>query len=91
MFALFLDVRSAFDSVQRKILINNLFHCGAAGDALLFIDNRLGGRTTFVEFEKILMGPIEDQYITKYLGKSNLLVLSLPSLVLVFGIKMRLL
>ena len=61
MFALFLDVRSAFDSVQRKILITKLFHCGTAGDALLFIDNRLGARTTYVEWEKILMGPIEDQ------------------------------
>ena len=54
MFALFLDVRSAFDSVERKILINKLFHCGTSGDALIFIENILGARKIYVEWERMI-------------------------------------
>ena len=61
LFALFLDARSAFDSVLRKILVNKLFHCGTTGQSLLFLNNRLEARTTFVEWDKQLMGPIVDE------------------------------
>ena len=61
LYALFLDAMSAFDSVLRKILISNLFHCGTNGESLLLIDRRLEARTTYVEWEKELMGPIVDE------------------------------
>ena len=61
LYALFLDAMSAFDSVLRKILINDLYHCGTDGHSLLFINSRLENRTTFVEYDKELMGPIADE------------------------------
>ena len=61
LFALFLDAKSAFDSVLRKILIHKLFFCGTADQSLIFINNRLESRTTYVEWDKELMGPIIDE------------------------------
>ena len=61
MFALFLDAKSAFDVVLRKILINKLFHSGTNGHSLLYINSRLENRTTYVEWDKQLMGPIKDE------------------------------
>ena len=61
LFALFLDAKSAFDSVLRKILIHTLFFCGTADQSLIFINNRLESRTTYVEWDKELMGPIIDE------------------------------
>ena len=61
VYMLFLDARSAFDSVLRKILVNNLFHTGTSGQCLALINNRLQARSTYVEFDRQLMGPIEDQ------------------------------
>ena len=61
MFALFLDAKSAFDGVLRNILINNLFHCGTQGHSLLYINNQLEARTTYLEWDNQLMGPIKDE------------------------------
>ena len=61
LFALFVDARSAYDVVLRKIFVNNLFHCGTEGHSLLYINNRLETRTTVVEWDKQLMGPIMDE------------------------------
>ena len=61
LFALFLDAKSAFDVVLRKLLIRNLYHCGTSGHSLLLINNRLESRTTFIEWNKQLMGPIKDE------------------------------
>ena len=61
MFALFLDAKSAFDGVLRKILINSLFHCGTEGHSLLYINNRLETRTTYLDWDNQLMGPIKDE------------------------------
>ena len=49
------------DVDSRKFFINNLFHCGTDGHSLLYINNRLEGRTTVVEWNKQLMGPIKDE------------------------------
>ena len=61
LFALFLDAKSAFDVVLRKLLVRNLYHSGTSGHSLLLINNRLKSRTTFIEWNKQLMGPIKDE------------------------------
>ena len=61
LFALFLDAKSAFDSVLRKILINKLYFCGTTDQSLILINNRLKSRTTYVEWDKEMMGPISDE------------------------------
>ena len=60
MYASFLDAKSAFDCVLRERLICNLFLIGTNDHRLLHIDNRLGSRRTFCEFDKVMMGPILD-------------------------------
>ena len=60
VYALFLDARSAFDRVLRKILIRNMFLAGTSDQRLLYIDHRLANRLTFCEFQKQMMGPIHD-------------------------------
>ena len=61
IYALFINARSPFNLVLRKVLISNIYHCGTTGHSLMFINNRLESRTTCVEWEKQLMGPIHDE------------------------------
>ena len=60
VYAIFLDAKSAFDRVKRKILIRNLYTAGTSGHALLYLDQRLSRRQTFCDFDKRLVGPIFD-------------------------------
>ena len=60
LFALYLDAKSAFDNVLRHILIRNLFICGTSPGSINFINNRLDSRKTMVDWDKHLMGPIND-------------------------------
>ena len=60
VYALFLDARSAFDRVVKEILIRNLFNCGVRDHRLIYLNQRLGNRRTFVDYDKNLMGPILD-------------------------------
>ena len=60
VFAIFLDAKSAFDRVLKEILIRNLFVAGTDGHRLLYLDQRLKNRKTFCEYDKQLMGPIQD-------------------------------
>ena len=60
VFAIFLDAMSAFDRVLKEILIRNLFVAGTDGHRLLYLDQRLKNRKTFCEYDKQLMGPIQD-------------------------------
>ena len=71
LFALFLDVKSAFDSVLRKILIPKLYHCGTDGHDLLLINNRLESRRTYLEWDQQLMGPIDDELGVEQGGASS--------------------
>ena len=57
VYAIFLDAKSAFDRVKKKILVRNLFAAGTTGQALLYLDQRLYSRKTFCDFDKRLMGP----------------------------------
>ena len=61
IFTLFLDAQSAFDVVQRELLIKNLYFCGTSNPSIVYIDNRLRSRTTFLDWDKSIMGPIADE------------------------------
>ena len=61
MFALYLDAQSAFDVVQRELLIKNLYDVQGASQDLLYVDKRLAARETVVEWSGSLMGPINDE------------------------------
>ena len=61
IFVIYLDAKSAFDRVLRKLLVRNLYHAGTAGQELLLINHRLNERKTIVEWAGNLMGPIQDQ------------------------------
>ena len=61
MYALYLDAKSAFDVVQRELLVKSLFQVQGADKSLLCIDKRLAGQKTVVEWARHLMGPIDDE------------------------------
>ena len=62
IFVLFLDAKSAFDVVLRELLIKNLFNINnSSGHSLLFLNNRLENRQTFLDWDGQLMGPIMDE------------------------------
>ena len=60
-FALYLDARSAFDLALREFIVNNLYEYGIRDQGLLLIDQRLKNRRTVCEWDKQMMGPIEDE------------------------------
>ena len=60
VFVLYLDAQAAFDVVQRKLLIRNLFHSQCPDQSLVYQDIRLAARQTIVDWNGNLMGPIED-------------------------------
>ena len=61
VFCLFLDARSAFDLTIREITIRKLHLVGTTGQRLLYIDNRLKHRETYMEWDKKVLGPIKDE------------------------------
>ena len=61
LFLLFLDARSAFDTVVTEYLVRYLYLSGVEGDALLFLNHRLKHRKTYVDWDKTLMGPMLDE------------------------------
>ena len=60
LFVLLLDAKSAFDKVVRECAIKNAYLAGSSGHGLLYLNSRLENRRTFVDWEKVLMGPILD-------------------------------
>ena len=62
IFLLFLDARSAFDTVVVSFLIRNLYFTGMDGNSLLYMNNRLSNRITYCDWDRELMGPIQDQH-----------------------------
>ena len=62
VFILFLDARSAFDTVVIQFLVRNLYLMGMSGNSIHYINNRLLNRVTFCEWDRKLMGPIFDQH-----------------------------
>ena len=61
LFLLFLDAKSAFDAVIVPYLIRNLYLTGMHDQGVLFMDTRLRNRTTVLEFDKTMVGPIIDE------------------------------
>ena len=61
LFALYLDAQSAFDVVLRELLVKNLYFCGTSKSSILYIDSRLKNRTTFLDWNRTVMGPIFDE------------------------------
>ena len=61
VFCLFLDARSAFDLTIREIITRKLHFIGTNGHRLIYLDNRLKHRRTFVEWDKKVLGPISDE------------------------------
>ena len=61
VFGLFLDARSAFDLTIREITMRKLHFIGTSGQRLLYLDNRLKSRKTYVEWDKKVLGPISDE------------------------------
>ena len=61
IFVLLLDAESAFDVVLKEFLIKNLFFSGTSGETLLYLNNRLSNRQTFLDWSGQLMGPIIDE------------------------------
>ena len=61
VYCLFLDARSAFDLTVREIIIRKLHLIGTTGHRLLYLDNRLKHRKTFVEWDNRVLGPIKDE------------------------------
>ena len=61
LFVLYLDAKSAFDVVLREFLVKNLYFSGTSEPSIIYINHRLKNRSTYVEWEKRLMGPIRDE------------------------------
>ena len=61
-YLLFLDAKSAFDTVFIPYLVRNFFLAGMDGHSILYMENRLTNRVTCCEYDKILAGPIHDEH-----------------------------
>ena len=61
VFVLYLDARSAFDVVQKELLLKNLYSVQPFDQSFLYLNNRLSSRTTYVDYNGCLMGPIQDE------------------------------
>ena len=61
LFVIFLDAKSAFDKILRELVIRNAYLAGSQDQGLIYLDNRLKHRKTYVEWDKVLMGPICDK------------------------------
>ena len=61
LFCIFLDAKSAFDKIIREFCIKSAYLAGSTGQGLIYLDNRMKHRQTYVEWDKVLMGPISDK------------------------------
>ena len=61
IFQLYLDARSAFDNVIIQYFIRNLYFSGTDDSSLLYINNRMTNRKTYCEWNKVVVGPINDE------------------------------
>ena len=61
-YLLFLDAKSAYDTVKPEKLIKNMYTAGMDGNTIVYMNQRLINRLTFLEWDKNLMGPIMDEH-----------------------------
>ena len=52
---------SAYDKIVRQCALRSAFLANTCDQGLLYLDARLKNRSTFTEWDKILMGPIHDK------------------------------
>ena len=71
VYALLLDAESAFDKVVRQCAIRNAYLAGTKDQALLYLNSRLKERKTYVEWDKVLMGPISDKLGVEQGGRNS--------------------
>ena len=71
MYCLFLDARAAFDLTIREIIVRKLHSIGTTGHSLLYLDNRLKFRSTFIEWDYKVLGPIKDELGFELRGVSS--------------------
>ena len=61
LFCIFLDAKSAFDKILIEFCIRSAYLAGSEGHGLLYLNNRLKNRHTYIEWDKTLMGPVLDR------------------------------
>ena len=61
IYALYLDAESAFDVVLRELMVRKLHHANIDGHPLLYINHRLGNRSTVIDWNGQHMGPVADE------------------------------
>ena len=62
VYLLFLDARSAFDTVVTELLVRNMYLAGMDGNTTILVNHRLKNRLTYLDWDRTLMGPIQDDY-----------------------------
>ena len=62
VYLLFLDAKSAFDTVVIPYLIRKLYAAGMGGNSTIFMENRLRNRATYIAFDHEVAGPIRDEH-----------------------------
>ena len=60
MYALLIDAMSAFDKIVRQCAVRSAYLAGTCDQGLLYLDSRLASRSTYTEWDKVIMGPIRD-------------------------------
>ena len=60
VFLLLLDAQSAFDRVVIEHAVRCAYLAGTDDQGLLYLDKRLRSRSTYIEWDKELLGPIKD-------------------------------
>jgi hypothetical protein len=72
VIVLYLYAKSAFDVILRELLVKNIFNINSSNSqSLLYINNRLESRETFLDWNGQLMGPIYDEQGLKQGGISS--------------------
>ena len=70
-YVIYLDAQSAFDLALKEFIVNNLYHYGVQDQGLLAIDQRLKNRMTICQWNKTMMGPIQDECGVEQGGKNS--------------------
>ena len=60
VFVLCLDAQSAFDRILIPHVCRSLFLAGTTAECILYLEQRLQNRKTYIEWDKEVVGPISD-------------------------------
>ena len=70
-YLLYLDAKSAYDTVKPEKLIKNMYTAGMDGNTIVYMNQRLINHMTFLEWDKNLMGPIMDEHVLEQGGSNS--------------------